>query len=222
MKRVMTCLACSALAFASLAEAQDKRLEISGNVGYTLSDGVSGDAHLAGDGNIYDRIDPQDSVSFSLTLGYFVTENWEIELLWDRQPTKLEIGGTNTFEIGDLNLDNYHGLVSYNFGDSDAQARPFISFGLGATRAGSLDFTGPGGVNRSIDGSTKFSGTVGAGVKVYPSDTVGLRLGARWTPTYVKSDSAGWWCDPYWGCYVLSDAQYANQFEFSAGVTLRF
>jgi hypothetical protein len=39
---------------------------------------------------------------------------------------------------------------------------------------------------------------------------------------FVKSDAAGWWCDPYWGCYVVSDAQYSNQLELSGGVTLRF
>ena len=41
-------------------------------------------------------------------------------------------------------------------------------------------------------------------------------------PTYIKSDAEGYWCDPYWGCYVVGDAQYANQFEFSAGISLRF
>jgi hypothetical protein len=59
-------------------------------------------------------------------------------------------------------------------------------------------------------------------VKLFPSPRFGLRLEARWTPTYIKSDSEGWWCDPYWGCYVVSDAQYANQFELSGGITLRF
>ena len=51
----------------------------------------------------------------------------------------------------------------------------------------------------------------------------GIRLEARWTPTYIKSDAAGYWCDPYWGCYgVLEDPQYADQFQFGGGVTLRF
>ena len=30
------------------------------------------------------------------------------------------------------------------------------------------------------------------------------------------------WCDPYWGCYTVGDAQYSNQWELSGGVTLRF
>jgi hypothetical protein len=59
-------------------------------------------------------------------------------------------------------------------------------------------------------------------VKVYPGKNVGLKLGMRWTPTYIKSDATGWWCDPYWGCYVTGDSQYSNQFEFGGGITLRF
>jgi hypothetical protein len=37
----------------------------------------------------------------------------------------------------------------------------------------------------------------------------------------VKSDSEGWWCDPYWGCYVVGNAQYSNQWELAGGITLR-
>ena len=60
-------------------------------------------------------------------------------------------------------------------------------------------------------------------MKVYPSQTVGFTATARWTPTYIKSDPAGVWCSPYWGygCYVLSNAQYSNQFELSGGLTQR-
>jgi hypothetical protein len=59
-------------------------------------------------------------------------------------------------------------------------------------------------------------------VKIYPTKVVGFRAEARWTPTYIKSDAAGWWCDPFWGCYVVGNAQYSNQIELSGGITLRF
>jgi hypothetical protein len=32
----------------------------------------------------------------------------------------------------------------------------------------------------------------------------------------------GWWCDPWWGCYVVGDAQYSNQFEIIGGISFRF
>ena len=75
---------------------------------------------------------------------------------------------------------------------------------------------------RGIDGGTRFSGTFGAGLKLFPGPRFGLRLEGRWTPTYIKSDAVGWWCDPFWGCYLVGNSQYANQFELSGGVTLRF
>lgn len=59
-------------------------------------------------------------------------------------------------------------------------------------------------------------------VELDPGRGFGLRLQGGWTPTYIRSDAAGWWCDPLWGCYVLSNAQYANQLELSGGISLRF
>ena len=59
-------------------------------------------------------------------------------------------------------------------------------------------------------------------MKVYPSPGLGLKLGIQWTPTYIKSDAAGYWCDPYWGCYMVGDAQYSNQWDISGGITFRF
>ena len=83
-------------------------------------------------------------------------------------------------------------------------------------------YTRANGVAGTISGASKFSSTWGAGVKLYGASRVGGRFGVRWTPTYIKSDAEGYWCDPYWGCYVVGDAQYANQFDINGGVTFRF
>jgi hypothetical protein len=196
-------------------------VELSGTAGWTFSDGVSGAAvNVPGVGS-FDRIDPKDAFSWGLRLGFLVSENSEIGFLFDQQSTSLEIGGTPTFELGDLSLRNYHGYYAYNFGDGDAAARPYVLIGLGATQYGTINVSAAG-VQRDIDGNTRFSGSGALGVKMFPSPRFGIRLEGRWTPTYIKSDAAGWWCDPYWGCYVVGDAQYSNQFELSGGVTLRF
>jgi outer membrane protein W len=204
------------------AAAQDMKGEISGFAGWTLSDGVTGGPLLAGDGAIYDEIGPKDSFSWGLTAGYFFNENWQFEFLYNQQSSTLEISGTRTTEIGDFKISNYHGVFAYHAGDSDASVRPFIFLGGGATHYPGLDFTAVNGQQLEIGGNTQFSGTFGAGVKVYPGRNAGLRLQARWTPTYIKSDAEGYWCDPYWGCYVVGDAQYSNQFQFTGGITLRF
>jgi hypothetical protein len=191
--------------------------------GYTQSDGVTTDSAVAGgDGGFYNSIEPNDSASWGLNLGYYVNPNFEIGGLFSQQKSQMIIGGTREVEVGDWGVDNYHLYFAYNTGDFDSKARFYVLAGLGATRYGSLSFTAVNGSNREIGGETQFSTTWGAGLKLYPGTNVGLKLGVRWTPTYIKSDAEGWWCDPYWGCYVVGDAQYSNQFEFSGGLTFRF
>jgi opacity protein-like surface antigen len=220
LKKFLYTLAITA-AFAAPALAQDKRVEVGVLFGWTFADGVDGQA-IATPSGIFDRIDPQDSAKWGLSLGFLVTPNAEVGFLFGQQMTKLEAGGTTTVEIGDTNINTYHGYYAYNFGDSDASARPYVMFGLGATNYAGLDYTRANGQSGTIGSETQFSGTVGAGVKIYPSPTVGLKLGIQWTPTYIKSDAAGYWCDPYWGCYMVGDAQYSNQWDLSGGITFRF
>jgi outer membrane protein with beta-barrel domain len=218
-----TAVMATALALAASASwAQDPRFEIGANAGWTLSDGVTGGPILAGDGNLYNSIDPDDSFSWGADIGFFINENTSIGALFSQQSSKMLLGGSTEREVGDWSVQNYHGVVTYHFGDLDATARPYVFGGAGMTHYGSVDFVGVGGERRSTGGESQFSTTWGAGVKVYPSPKVGLKLGVRWTPTYIKSDADGWWCDPYWGCYVVGDAQYSNQFEFSGGLSLRF
>jgi len=219
----MTALAALGALISTSAFAQDARVEVSGNAGWTFSDGVSSESTVVGgDGGLYNRVDPKDSFSWNVTLGYFFTDNWEVEFLYGQQQSKLEFGGSRTTEAGDFSIKNYHGVFSYNFGEMDAKARPFVFLGAGATDYPGLSFTRLNGQQGEIGGNAKFSGTFGAGLKLYPGRHAGVRLQARWTPTYIKSDSEGYWCDPYWGCYTVGNAQYSNQFELTGGITLHF
>jgi opacity protein-like surface antigen len=203
------------------AWAQDARVEISGTAGWTFSDGVSGSS-VDIDGEEFSRIDPKDAFSWGGRIGFLVNENLEVGGLFSMQSTSLELGGVANLDIGDETIYNYHGYVAYNFGEADAPVRPYILGGLGATQFGTVKAR-IGDRQRDIDGNTQFSTTWAAGLKMFPSPNFGLRLEARWTPTYIKSDAAGWWCDPYWGyCYVVGDAQYANQYELGGGIVLRF
>ncbi len=206
---------------AAAAPAQDARVEISGTAGWTFSDGVSGaGVHVPGVGT-FDRIDPKDAFSWGLRLGFLLNENSELGFLYNQQATQLEVGGTSTFKLGDLSIHNYHGYYAYNFGDASAGARPYVLIGLGATQYGTISVNAAG-VQKEIGGNTKFSGSGALGLKMFPSPKFGILLEGRWTPTYIKSDATGWWCDPYWGCYVTENAQYSNQFELSGGIALRF
>jgi hypothetical protein len=71
------------------------RFEGSGRVGWTFADGVSAAKSVtASDGNIYNRVDPADSISWGFTLGVFLNRNFEVEFIFDRQQTTLEASGT--------------------------------------------------------------------------------------------------------------------------------
>ena len=50
-----------------------------------------------------------------------------------------------------------------------------------------------------------------------PARNIGARLGVQWTPTYVKSDPGGYWCDPCWGgCYLVGDPQCPNAWDLGS------
>jgi len=194
--------------------------------GYTLSEGITAQSTRIINGNFYNDADPKSSFSWGFTVGFFVSPNAEVEFLYDRQITTLNAANPGpSLDLADMNVDNYHANFVYNWGEPGASMRPFAFGGLGATSYGfgTLNSNLPAIAGAAIDGETQFSSTWGGGVKFYPGKAVGFKLQARWTPTYIKSDPGGLWCDPYYPtCWVLADPDYSNQFELSAGVTLRF
>jgi len=211
IRRLSWMVAVAALA-GSTAQAQDPRVEISGTAGWTFSDGVN----VGGIDDSPIRVDPKDAFSWGARLGFNLTPNAELGFLFASQATDLEASGIINRSVPQT-VYNYHGYFAYNFGDTDAAARPYILGGLGATQYGSLD-TAAG----NIGGETQFSTTWAAGVKIFPGRAFGIRLEGRWTPTYIKSDPEGYWCDPYWGCYTVAEAEYSNQYELSGGIIFRF
>jgi hypothetical protein len=210
------------------AWAQGPRVEVGATLGWTISDGVTGDAVTVPGAGTFDSIDPKDAFSWGLRLGFFVNPQIEVGFLLNQQQSALEVGGRTEVaggptkvELGDEVVRNYHGYFAYNFGKSADTLRPYVLFGIGATQYTEIEAT-LGNVQRTIGGTSRLSPTFGGGLKLQTSERVGLRLEARWTPTYIKSDAVGWWCDPFWGCYVVGDAQYANQLDLAGGITIRF
>ncbi len=123
------------------ASASAQRAEVSGTLGWTFSEGVSGNAVVVPGVGTFDRIEPKDAFSWGLRFGLFAGENSEIGFLYNQQATDLEVGGTTTGKLGELKLHNYHGYYAFNFGSAEATARPYVLFGLGATQYGTVSVT---------------------------------------------------------------------------------
>ena len=221
----MAVLCAALVAIATPAHAQ--KVEVSAEAGYTGSEGINSSESRPILGLQYNALDITSGSSYGFTFGVFATPNVEFELLWHRQMSTLQASGpAGPLRLADSNVDNIHGAFVYNWGESGAKFRPFFLGGLGVTRylPGALNPAITPVLSRTtIDSETRFSTTWGGGVKFYPSKSVGLKATMRWTPTYIKSDPGGMWCDPYYGgCWVVGDPDYSNQLEFSGGVTFRF
>jgi hypothetical protein len=215
-------VAALALLAISAVPARAQRIEASIEAGYTFSEGIKASDPVVINGVLYDELAVTSGASWGFTFGVFVTPAVEIEFLYNRQLSEFQAEGPITeLKLSDVNVDNYHFNFVYNWGEG-GRIIPFAFGGLGMTRydPGERSAEIPG--DRQIDGETRFSSTWGGGIKMY-AGSVGLRVTGRWTPTYIKSETEGIWCDPWYGvCWAVADLDYSQQFEFAGGITFRF
>ena len=207
---------------ASSSMAQNEyKIEITPFFGYSFSDGINVNAVDIGGDREVNKVTPRSGADYGFNFDLLVTENIGLGFEFAEQSSSLEGnivgGGKQTFT--DMKVRNYHGTFTYNLGDPDEKLRPYFLGGLGATQYSPSDIEG-----QSVGGDTRFSSTWGGGVKYFATNNVGLRFGARWTPTYINSEASGLWCSPWypWNCWVVGSPNYSNQFELTGGVTLRF
>ena len=185
------------------AQAQDPpRVEIAFETGYTASEGIQTRRRESSEGRSTTISTSRAARISGFLAGVYVTPNAEVEFLWNRQLSQFDASNPAPSQLlADVSVDNYHGNFVYNWFESDAKVRPFLFGGIGATHYSPGDPVSLPKVTSAtgIDSATKFSFTWGGGVKLYPTPHFGVRLSARWTPTYIKSDAGGIWCDPHYG-----------------------
>ena len=229
VRRLGTGLLAVAAGAALATPAHAQQLEGSVFYGYTLSEGIDASQSRIILGGVYNSLDIKSGNGWGFTFGGFVGERVELEFLYAQQFSSLEISDpAPSVTFADMKVVNYQGNVVYNWGESHSPVRPFIFFGLGATHyaGGDIDsrFVVPPAGDGQIRSATKFATNWGGGVKFYPKEgKIGIKAMARYTPTFIKSDPGGLWCDPFYPtCWVVNDLDYSNQFEMSGGVTFRF
>jgi len=213
------------LALAAPASAQVK-FEASVLGGYTFSEGIKGDPQIVPGKGTFNSIDVASGGFFGLTFGVVMENGGEVGFTYGRQMSKLSLSlnGASETPVGNgdgaMNIDSYHGYFAYNF-LPDSKVRPYVAIGFGATDYGALSYTGVNGQG-TLNGPVRFSTTWSGGVKAWANDHFGFRASFTYIPTYISSEAEGWWCDPYWGCYLVGDHKYSNQFNVNGGVVFRF
>lgn len=227
IERKSLAIAALALATATVAAAEDPRMELSLNLGGTASTGInSNEVAPSGQSPVFVEVRPKNSFSWGADFGYFVNEKLQVGALYAVQKSELQITGPNAWtELGEgLDVQNMMATVSYHTGDSWKKTRFYVLGGLGATRFANVTILG---INSTavVGGKTKLASTWGLGVKHYRNERFGAKLGLRWTPANLGDTADEWVCSPYWPaeCTVAgTNTQFSHQYELSGGVMIRF
>jgi opacity protein-like surface antigen len=138
-------------------------------------------------------------------------EPW-IELYYSRQQTKLRANEGPFFgnPLFDVNIEYFH--LGGTYGQATGKVKPFVVGTFGATR---MTPTGDG-----LHAETKFSISLGGGVKLYLTERVGIRLEGRWFGTLFNGSGSAF-CSGG-ACLINVQGDVLSQYTANAGVVLAF
>jgi hypothetical protein len=194
------------------ATAMAQNIELTGFIGRQMNGGL--DLSTA----VFSRIDVQNGTNYGLAVSYLRGDHYGVEFMWayNKADTLAQpAGGGSGVKVFTLDSNQYIGNFLAHFASREKSVRPFVLIGVGATN---LHAAQPG-----VNSSTRLVGDLGGGVKYNISRRLGLRFQAKWSPAYLATTRVGYWCDPVWGgCWAVGDDHYLNEFDATAGVTLRF
>lgn len=200
------CAAVPAGVHAQALEPPPSRFEIAGFAGYR----AGGDFELEDTG---EELDLDEHGSFLISLNLRRDEVSQYELMYARQETRLQSDTT----LGDFAVDVEYLHIGGTLVVNELHLlRPYIIGSLGATRFSPSP--------ADADDDTRFSISLGAGLRVPVSQRFSLRLEARGYLTFVESDSAIFCASGSFGgvCALRSSGSTFLQFDVLAGVAIAF
>jgi Outer membrane protein beta-barrel domain len=165
------------------------------------------------DAGVTTEADLESGASFGVDLGLYRDSSSFYELLYDHQQTAFDSSDA-ALEGVDVNVDYLHVGGTVLFPD-EYWFVPYVSLTIGAAM---FSPDGP------YDSETKFSASLGGGVRLPISDSVAVTLGLRGYLTFVSSDTDLFCASgPEGGaCLVHSTGSTLFQGEGLLGVTVRF
>ncbi len=212
--RVAGLALCCLLASAAVASAQIRggTVEINPFAGYLF-----GGQFDRGSTDLFPyRVEVDDHATYGGRLGLNLTSLFEIEFQYSRTdtafitPNRGGVFGHGPQELGDLRIDYYMGYITFNFGHS--RVVPYFTAGAGAAH---LDPRVP---DVRTDADTRFTGSLGGGVKVFLTPHFGLRLDGRAYSTSLGRDSRVY-CD---GSGACTDRTWLTNGEATGGILIAF
>jgi opacity protein-like surface antigen len=193
------------------ARADSPRFEFTPFVGGRIGGGF--DVVAADDSS--SSVDLDAGISYGLDLGLYGDSQGFYELLYSTQTTSLD-SADPLLDGVDLRIDYLQFGGTALFPQEGDFFVPYLSLTIGATLM-EPDASG-------YDSETKFSGSLGGGVRIPFNDNVALNLGVRGYLTFIDSDTDLFCVSNAQeaGCLVRSSGSTFFQAEGQLGLSVRF
>lgn len=210
MRHLAPFLVLLASGMAMPAARADVRFEITPFGGYRLGGGFEVEDEVTGKDK---DVDLDSGGSWGVDLGLYRDSSSFYELLYSTQTAELD-SNDPAIDGVDVTVEYYQFGGTIFFADQDWLV-PYLSLTIGATR-----FSADGG----YDSDTKFSGSLGTGLRLPFTENFAATLGLRGYLTFVNSDT-NFFCvssGDEAGCLVTSAGSSYFQGEATLGLTFRF
>jgi hypothetical protein len=172
--------------------------------GFRTGGGLSGELDgTARDFSIKSSSSYGGAIDFNLHSG-----NFKIEALYSRQSTEIESAGLIVPNGVHLHVEYLQAGILQEAGSE--KGRFYVSVLLGATRFAPDGF----------DSATRFSTSIGAGLKLFPSPHIGLRFEGRAYLTFVNGETGGVCVNGT--CLFSYTGSHMWQGDFTGGLILAF
>ena len=176
--------------------------ELGGTGGFTPSVSLDRQARDVDDVTI------DGGLTFGISATRFLTDHWGVGFEWSQQFSGFGIESRDVrATLYDIDISDFQGFMVYRFGAAESKVRPF-AFGGAGMRLFSA---------RDLDSESKLSFGLGGGVTYFITKAIGIDGRFTYRPTMLDDSESLTFCDAF--DYCQSSLQ---QFEFSAGVRIRF
>ena len=163
-----------------------------------------------------DSLEIEDGSALGIIVSYSVHDNGQIEFQYSHQSTELKGNGdvfsSSNLVLTDLDVDWWLVGGNYTAGARRDPLRGFIGFSLGMT---DLDPKEP-----AFDGDSLFAFSFYGGFKAALAERIGLRFQVQWVAALFDSENDAF-CSSAGFCFLVTESQYLDQFELSAGMIIK-